>query len=339
MLALYDPNKETKVTADASSFGLGGVVLQLQPDNSRRPVSLTSRAMTSTEIRYAQIEMEALALTWALNDPGSTSWENQSLWKQTIKPLVPLLSAHTLDRHSPKTQRFRMRLMRFHLKENKHVPGKKMYIADALSRFQIRSQTVKSTTDVDEMHAHIGSVNSSLPVWDGQLQQIMEAQEEDPVCRHIKVYCCEGLPDKYSLNDAMKPYWSSRGELSVVQNILLKASRIVIPSSMRLEILDKIHKGHQGITKCRERAKNFVWWLRLSRGSGATMQSLRSSNGQQDWTTSHDTLTWPSLANRSHRPLRAESRWLTYCYRPLLKIRGSGGYVEDYEVKWGHQST
>lgn len=78
-----------------------------------------------------------------------------------------------------------------------------------------------------------------------RLQQIMEAQKEDPVCRQIKVYCCEGWPDKYSLNDAMKPYWSSRGELSVVQNILLKVSRIVIPSSMCLEILDNIHESHQ----------------------------------------------------------------------------------------------
>jgi len=54
------------------------------------------------------------------------------------------------------------------------------------------------------------------------------------------MYFCEGGPDKYSLNDAIKPNWSSRGELSVVQNILLNASRIVIPSSMRLEILYKI---------------------------------------------------------------------------------------------------
>ena len=35
-----------------------------------------------------------------------------------------------------------------------------MYIADALSRLQARSQTMKSTIDEGEMHAHIGSVIS-----------------------------------------------------------------------------------------------------------------------------------------------------------------------------------
>ena len=49
VLALYDPNKETKVAAYASSFGLGGVILQLQSDNSWRPVSFISRAMTPWE--------------------------------------------------------------------------------------------------------------------------------------------------------------------------------------------------------------------------------------------------------------------------------------------------
>ena len=80
-----------------------------------------------------------------------------------------------------------------------------------------------------------------------------------------ETYCSEGWPDKHSVKDAMRPYWSTRGELTVVQNILLKGTRIVIPSSMRLEILDKVHEGHQGIAKCRERAKSSMWWPGLSR--------------------------------------------------------------------------
>ena len=39
VLAVYDPNKETKIADDASSYGLGGVVLQLQEDDSWTPLS------------------------------------------------------------------------------------------------------------------------------------------------------------------------------------------------------------------------------------------------------------------------------------------------------------
>ena len=39
ILALYDPNKEIKVNADASSYGIGGVVLQKQEDGRWKPIS------------------------------------------------------------------------------------------------------------------------------------------------------------------------------------------------------------------------------------------------------------------------------------------------------------
>ena len=65
VLAPYDPNKDTEVSADASSFGLGGVLLQKQEDQTWRPVMFISRALTPVESRYVQIEKEALALTWA----------------------------------------------------------------------------------------------------------------------------------------------------------------------------------------------------------------------------------------------------------------------------------
>ena len=64
-LALYDPNLETTISADASSYSLGVVLLQTQANGERRPVAYVSRSMTPTKSRYAQIEKEALALTWA----------------------------------------------------------------------------------------------------------------------------------------------------------------------------------------------------------------------------------------------------------------------------------
>ena len=67
ILALFDAGKETiiSISADASSYGLGSVLMQKQPDGNFRPVAYTSRSMSPTEQRYAQIEKEALALTWA----------------------------------------------------------------------------------------------------------------------------------------------------------------------------------------------------------------------------------------------------------------------------------
>ena len=45
----------------------------------------------------------------------------------------------------------------------------------------------------------------------------------------------------------------------------MKGERVIIPSALRLDILEKIHAGHQGIQKYRERAKSGVWWPGLSK--------------------------------------------------------------------------
>jgi len=64
ILALYRPGGETKVAADALSFGLGAVLLQ-RIASKWCPVAYASRALSATEQNYAQIEKEALAVTWA----------------------------------------------------------------------------------------------------------------------------------------------------------------------------------------------------------------------------------------------------------------------------------
>ena len=67
VLGLFDPNLPTVVSAEALFFGLGAVLLQIQPGGERKPVAYTlyvSRLMTPSEGRYAQIHKEDLAFTW-----------------------------------------------------------------------------------------------------------------------------------------------------------------------------------------------------------------------------------------------------------------------------------
>ena len=47
-------------------------------------------------------------------------------------------------------------------------------------------------------------------------------------------------------------------EITVQEGILTKDKIVIIPSALRLNVLDKIHTGHQGIQKFPERIKSGV---------------------------------------------------------------------------------
>ena len=96
-LALYDPQLPTFVSVDASAYGLGTVLVQQQPDGSRRPVVYTSRAFTPTEQWYAQIKKEVLALTWACERFQEYLLGIQFHLYTDHKPLVSLLGSKVLD--------------------------------------------------------------------------------------------------------------------------------------------------------------------------------------------------------------------------------------------------
>ena len=79
VLAHYCSEKETIISADASLYGLGAV----QEDDTKKPIAYASHSMTSTEQRYAQIEKEALATTWACEKFADFVLVKSSLSKRT----------------------------------------------------------------------------------------------------------------------------------------------------------------------------------------------------------------------------------------------------------------
>ena len=127
VLALYNPSLRTIVSADASSYGLGAVLRQQQSNGDVRPVAYISRALTETEQRYAQIEKEALAVTWACERFQDYLTGLSFHIETDHKPLVPLLSTKSLAEMPLRVQRFRLRLMRYHYTIS-HVAGKDLYV-------------------------------------------------------------------------------------------------------------------------------------------------------------------------------------------------------------------
>ena len=101
----------TKVSADASSYGLGAVLMQ-KKDSSWRPIEYASISMSTTEMHSAQIEKEALA-TWACERFSIYILGKRFSIETEHKPLVSLLGTKNIDSLPPTILRFRLRLVRF----------------------------------------------------------------------------------------------------------------------------------------------------------------------------------------------------------------------------------
>ena len=165
VLAFYDPKTPTVVCTDASSYGIGGVLMQGHGDQ-RHPVVFCSRTLTETEVKYAQIE-KCLAAVWTC-ERLSRYLMGLSNFKFLTdhKPLVPLINQSDLDKTLLRCKRLLMRLMRFNpLAE--YVPGKLMVVAVALSRSPLKFEEEPDT--VEDVQAFVDLVEYTRPATDNQL--------------------------------------------------------------------------------------------------------------------------------------------------------------------------
>ena len=65
------------IACDASSYGVGAVISQIEENVQERPVAFASRSLSRAERNYAQIEREALALVFRVKKNSSVSlWKN-----------------------------------------------------------------------------------------------------------------------------------------------------------------------------------------------------------------------------------------------------------------------
>ncbi|KAK9686887.1 Integrase zinc binding domain [Popillia japonica] len=102
---------------------------------------------------------------------------------------------------------------------------------------------------------------SYVNVSDEKLKQLKEETNKDEHLRKVKEMIMKGWPnDSRKVDSDIKNYNQYRGELTVIDDLIYKGQSIVVPKSMRHEMVQKIHYTHLGINKCLKLAQESIFW-------------------------------------------------------------------------------
>lgn len=149
-----------------------------------------------------------------------------------------------------------LRLTKYHLKV-KYVGSKSVLLADTLSRL------VKPGRDqeIPGLDVNIASIMSVKPT---RLQRMQEETKADPVLTEVQELIKHGWPESMQeLPQTLQPFWCLRDELVMLDGLVMKGNRILVPTAMREDLLQRLHEGHQGQASMLQRARRAIYWPKI----------------------------------------------------------------------------
>ena len=100
----------------------------------------------------------------------------------------------------------------------------------------------------------------SLPV---NVRQLRAATLSDPILSKVFRYTRGGWPSH--VQQALRPFYDKRHELTVEEGCLLWGIRVIVPRRLRSKLLDELHKDHPGIVRMKSIARSYMWWPGLDK--------------------------------------------------------------------------
>ena len=141
----------------------------------------------------------------------------------------------------------------------RYIPGTTNQLADCLSHLGDQKDAIKLPK------LQVNQITKQLPARCDTLQQLHMTTQADDELAILKHNIMQGWPKNIKqVPPELQPYWTFREELTIEDGLILKGTRIVIPSKQQQAILKQLHDGHLGLNKCKLRAKETVYWPRLN---------------------------------------------------------------------------
>ena len=154
VLTFYDVNKSVVISCDASQSGLDALLLQ-----DGKAVAYASRALSSVETCYAQIEKELLAVVFAFTKLHQYVYNKDVKVESDQKQLEAILKK-SLAAAPPRLQRVLLHLQKYSFTLH-YRPGKEMVLADTLLRAYI-DDCSKSQSTLEEDLACVVHMDATI---------------------------------------------------------------------------------------------------------------------------------------------------------------------------------
>ena len=214
-----------------------------------KPIAFASKSLSDAETRYANIEREMLAVVFGCERFHTYVFGKSVTTESDHRPLE-MIHLKNLSAAPQRLQRMLLRILPYAI-TIRYRPGKEMAMADALSR---QPSYNKEQIQLDVQLHFVQFSTQRLEILRDETQQDAELME-------LQSIILDGWPEKRNEVPAeIRKYWAFRDEMAVADGLVTKGDCVIIPKTLRRDILEKLHAAHQGIEKTRLRARTCVYW-------------------------------------------------------------------------------